>query len=83
MGFGEIKDRINVFDADAFRQVVTSRMPSMAGLLGSANTNWQDEVLQKSVSTQHNMTVRGKVFNRIPTRLSVGFANIEGNILTS
>jgi iron complex outermembrane receptor protein len=83
MGFGEIKDRINVFDGDAFRNLVTQRQPSMVDLLGTANTNWQDEIYQKSVSTQHNVTVRGQILGAIPTRLSIGFAGIEGNILTS
>jgi len=83
VGFGEIKDRISVFDGDSFRQLVNQRMPSMANLLGSANTNWQDEVLQESVSTQHNLSVRGQIFGFIPTRLSVNFSEIEGNILTS
>ena len=83
MGFGEIKDRINVFDGAAFRNLVAQKQPSMSGLLGTANTNWQDEIYQKSVSTQHNITARGQIFGIIPTRLSVGFAGIEGNILTS
>ena len=83
MGFGEIKDRVNVFDGDAFRNLVAQRQPSMADLLGTTNTNWQDEIYQKSVSTQHNLTARGQIFGTIPTRLSVGFAEIEGNILTS
>lgn len=83
MGFGEIKDRINVFDGDAFRNIVNQKQPNLVGLLGNANTNWQDEIYQKSVSTQHNLTAKGQIFGAIPTRLSIGFANIEGNILTS
>lgn len=83
MGFGEIRDRVNVFDGDAFRNLVAQKQPSMVGLLGTANTNWQDEIYQKSVSTQHNLTARGQIFGAIPTRLSVGLSGIEGNILTS
>ena len=83
MGFGEIRDRVNVFDGDAFRALIAQQQPSKVGLLGTANTNWQDEIYQKSVSTQHNLTARGEIFGAIPTRLSVGFAEIEGNILTS
>lgn len=83
MNFGEIRDRINVFDADAFRNLISQQRPQDVGMLGSANTNWQDEVLQKSVSTIHNITARGQIFGRIPTRLSVNFSEIEGNILTS
>ncbi|NVJ88833.1 MAG: TonB-dependent receptor [Flavobacteriaceae bacterium] len=83
VAFGEIKDRINVFGADEFRQLINQRQPSLAGILGNANTNWQDEVLQKSVSIQHNATVRGQIFGFLPTRLSINFSEIEGNILTS
>ncbi|MHB0753995.1 SusC/RagA family TonB-linked outer membrane protein [Polaribacter sp. M15] len=83
VNFGEIKDRISVFDADAYRQIVNQRRPGDVGLLGSANTNWQDEVLQKSVSTFHNLSVRGQILGFIPTRLSVNFSDVEGNILTS
>ena len=83
VAFGEIKDRINVFDGDAFRQIVAQRRPGDVGLLGNANTNWQDEIFQSSVSTQHNMTARGQLFGRIPARMSVSFAEIEGNLLTS
>jgi iron complex outermembrane receptor protein len=83
MGFGEIKDRVNVFDGDAFRAIIAQQQPGKVGLLGTANTDWQDEIYQKSVSTQHNLTARGQIFGAIPTRLSVGFAGIEGNILTS
>ena len=87
MGFGEITDRVNMYNAESFRSLVNSQpiTGSMipTSLLGDANTNWQDEIYQKSVSTQHNITIRGQVFKKIPTRLSIGFAAIEGNILTS
>lgn len=83
MNFGEIRDRISVFDGDTFRNIVAARRPGDVGLLGTANTNWQDEVLQKSFSTIHNISARGQIFGRIPTRLSVNFSEIEGTILTS
>ncbi len=83
MSFGEVRDRINVFNGDQFRALAPQKQPSLANLLGSANTNWQDEIYQKSVSTQHNLTARGQIFGKIPTRLSASIAGIEGNILTS
>ena len=83
IAFGEIRDRINVFDADAFRNIIGQRRPGDIGLLGNASTNWQDEEKKKSVSTQHNISARGEIFGFIPTRLSVNFSEIEGNILTS
>ena len=83
VAFGEIRDRVSVFDGDAFRNLIATRRPNDVGMLGTANTNWQNEIFQQSVSTQHNVSARGQIFKRIPTRLSVNFSEIEGNILTS
>jgi iron complex outermembrane receptor protein len=83
VAFGEIKDRKNVFDGDSFRSLIATRRPNDVGMLGTANTNWQDEIFQKSVSTQHNLSARGQIFGFIPTRISLNFSEIEGNILTS
>lgn len=87
VAMGEIKDRISVFDADAYRALINSQpIPGTTldtSLLGNANTNWQDEVFRSSVSTQHNITARGQILGFIPTRLSLNFSDIEGNLLTS
>ncbi|MCF2875130.1 MULTISPECIES: SusC/RagA family TonB-linked outer membrane protein [unclassified Tenacibaculum] len=81
--YGEIRDRINVFSADAFRSLIQQRRPQDAGLLGSANTNWQNEIFRTTGSSLTNLTAKGQIFGAIPTRLSLGFASQEGNILTS
>jgi len=85
--FGKVTDRVDVFSADEFRNFVNSQPISGTtldtNLLGTANTNWQDEVLQSTVSTQHNFTARGSIFNAIPTRMSLGFSELQGAILTS
>ncbi|WP_420553547.1 SusC/RagA family TonB-linked outer membrane protein [Tenacibaculum aiptasiae] len=81
--YGEIRDRINVFSADAFRSLIQQRRPGDVGLLGTANTNWQDEIFRSTGSSLTNLTAKGQIFGAIPTRLSLGFANQEGNILTS
>jgi TonB-linked SusC/RagA family outer membrane protein len=86
-GFGKVTKRVDVFSADAYRAFVNSQPISGTtldtSLLGAANTNWQDEVLQSTVSSQHNLTARGSLFDAIPTRLSLGFSNQQGAILTS
>tara|TARA_R110002049_G_scaffold24588_6_gene86952 strand:+ start:6115 stop:9048 length:2934 start_codon:yes stop_codon:yes gene_type:complete len=84
---GQVLDRIDVFNADEYRNLVNSQPISGTtidtSLLGTANTNWQDEILQNTVSTQHNITAKGSLFNKLPTRLSVGFSEQQGGILTS
>ncbi|KAB1158598.1 SusC/RagA family TonB-linked outer membrane protein [Tenacibaculum aiptasiae] len=81
--YGEIRDRINVFSADAFRNLIQQRRPQDASLLGNANTNWQNEIFRTTGSSLTNLTAKGQIFGAIPTRLSLGFASQEGNILTS
>ncbi len=84
---GSVNDRINVFNADQFRSLVNSQpvngVTLNTNLLGNANTDWQDEVLRNTLSSQHNLTARGALFERIPTRLTVNFSEIEGSLLTS
>lgn len=84
---GSVNDRINVYSADQFRNLVNSQpingVTLDTSLLGTANTNWQDEVLRNTLSGQHNLTARGSLFNKIPTRLTVNFTEIEGSLLTS
>jgi iron complex outermembrane receptor protein len=72
---GSVNDRIDVYTADQFRQLVNSQpingVTLDTSLLGNANTNWQDEVLRNTLSSQHNLTVSGSFFARIPTRRSI------------
>lgn len=81
--FGEVLDRVNVFSGDAFRSIVQQQRPGDVGLLGSANTNWQDEIFRTTGSSLINATVKGGILGFIPTRLSVGFTTQEGSLLTS
>lgn len=84
---GEVLDRVNVFSADEFRDLINSQPITGtnldASLLGNANTNWQNEILRSTVSSLYNITAKGALFGAIPARLSLGFAGIEGSVLTS
>ncbi|WP_299158499.1 SusC/RagA family TonB-linked outer membrane protein [uncultured Tenacibaculum sp.] len=81
--YGEVRNRINVFSADAFRNIIQQKRPGDVGLLGTANTNWQNEIFRTTGSSLTNLTAKGQIFGAIPTRLSLGFANQEGSLLTS
>ncbi len=83
VALGEIRDRITVFSANDFRDLITSRLPGDTGLLGSSNTNWQDQIYRKTTSTTHNLSARGSIYNAVPIRMSVGFNTQEGALLTS
>lgn len=85
--FGEITDRIDVFSADEFRNLVNSQPINgttlNTSLLGNSNTDWQDEIFRETVSAQHNVTLRGSLFKALPARFSFGVTKQEGALLTS
>jgi len=70
----------DVLSADEYRAVVntlgTSRTP-----LGTATTNWQDEIFQPAFTSEFNVSVSGAIKN-LPFRASVGFLDQEGNLKT-
>lgn len=54
--------------------------------LGTANTNWQDEILRTAIGQDHNLTFSGafgKGQNALPFRASVGYTNNNGIVKTS
>ncbi|RNC87698.1 MAG: SusC/RagA family TonB-linked outer membrane protein [Winogradskyella sp.] len=85
--FGEIDNTIDVLSADAFRNLVNSQPINGTtldtSLLGNASTDWQDEIYRETVSAIHNVTLRGQLFKRIPTRFSFGVTRQEGTLITS
>lgn len=76
---------VDVMSANDFKHFVTSKFGKgslQANALGSANTNWQKEVLRTSLSTDHNVSVSGAVAN-LPYRVSVGYTKENGIVKTS
>ncbi|KIX21685.1 TonB-dependent receptor [Flavobacterium sp. 316] len=80
---GKLVKKVSVFSADEFRDVVTAQFPEGVGLLGNANTDWQEEIYRKTDFIDNNISVRGNLFNRIPSRLSLGNTYQEGLRLTN
>ena len=85
--FGELTNRIDVFSGDEFRQLVASQPINGTtlneSLMGTASTNWQDEIFRNTVSSQHNISMQGSLFKAVPARFSFGMTNQEGAIITS
>ena len=48
-----------------------------------ANTDWQDQILRNSFSTDHSLSARANIFGDIPFRASLGYNNTEGLVKTS
>lgn len=78
-----IRDQVDVLSADEFREVITDVYgQSGADFLGSANTDWQDEIYDNAFSQDHNLSVTGAIKN-LPYRASIGYSGNEGILRTS
>ncbi len=86
MTVSEIKDYIDVLDADEFRALVNERAAISSSvnpaLMGNAKTNWQDEIFQTAIGHEHNLSVSG-AFQDVPYRASVGYTDQFGILRTS
>ncbi|MEN9335300.1 MAG: Vitamin transporter BtuB [Bacteroidota bacterium] len=83
--------KINTTSADEFRSFVTNPAnialynidPNRVARLGTANTNWQDEIFSNSVTVDNFVSMRGALFGKLPTSFSYGHSYIPGILETS
>ena len=78
-----VAKKVDVYSADEFRNIITTYVPSRVGLLGTGNTDWQDEIYRNGITFSNDLSLRGNFLKVIPTRLSVGKTNIDGVLETS
>ncbi|WP_379969538.1 SusC/RagA family TonB-linked outer membrane protein [Epilithonimonas sp. UC225_85] len=79
---------VDVLDADQYRSFVNeiaatnTTVANQAFRLGTANTNWQDEIYQKAWGTDNNIALSGGIKN-LPYRLSIGYNEQNGIVKTN
>jgi len=76
---------LDVMTGDEYRSFIknmygTESIPYRA--LGTASTNWQDEIYRTAFSHDHNVTVSG-AYKTLPYRVSVGYTDQQGILKTS
>lgn len=80
---------IDVMNGDEYRDFirnhpqVTDLMINALDLYPNVSTDWQDEVLRTSVSTEHNLSAFGSIGQTLPYRVSLGYTNQNGILKTS
>jgi iron complex outermembrane receptor protein len=78
-----IMDYVSVLSADQLRALIDSTgNETQAALLGTASTDWQNEIYRSPLSADQNLTFTGGVKD-LPYRLTVGYANQNGILLRS
>ncbi|MFZ0597083.1 MAG: TonB-dependent receptor plug domain-containing protein, partial [Flavobacterium sp.] len=79
VGINTVANTVDVMSADQYRELVNTKgSPAQQALLGTANTNWQDEIFHTALTTNNNISVSGALFNKLPVRLSVGNVDNPG-----
>lgn len=88
---------LDVLSADEYRSLIAkkfgtdlytldsngNKVPTAYSRLGSANTNWQNEIFRTALSHDHNVAVSGQIGDWLPYRVSAGYTNQQGIIKTS
>lgn len=74
----------DVLTADEFRKYVleNATQQKYKNMLGTANTNWQDQIYQKAWGTDNNVSLSGGI-KGLPYRLSLGYTEQNGIVKTN
>ncbi|WP_394748208.1 SusC/RagA family TonB-linked outer membrane protein [Spongiimicrobium salis] len=84
VGYQTLADTIDVFSGDEFRALIQERRPQDVGLLGNANTNFQEEIYQEQFISDNNFSIKGSLFKgNLPARFSARYTNRPGLRRTS
>ena len=76
---------LKLMNGDEYREFITNKYGAgsdAAKALGTANTDWQNEIYRTALSHDHNVAVQG-AFKNLPYRVSVGYTGQQGILKTS
>lgn len=88
VSFGTLMNRLETLTGDQTRAYAMSLGYTRDEMkfLGTANTDWQDQIYRTAVSTDHNVSLMGGFKNKnvdMPYRASIGYTLQNGTIKTS
>ncbi|MFE3847088.1 SusC/RagA family TonB-linked outer membrane protein [Flavobacterium sp. LB3P45] len=74
----QVVNKVDALSSTQFRDYIAANgSPAQQGLLGGADTNWQNEIFRTAIGTDHNIALTGGSDN-VVYRASVGYANLNG-----
>ena len=77
-----IAKEVSVLNATQMRSVVNANgTAAQIALLGSANTNWQNQIFHTAIGTTNDLSIAGGIKN-LPYRVSLGYQNQDGILRT-
>ena len=82
LSFGKVSKKYDVMTGDEFRNYVKTVLGQEGNGLGTANTDWQDQIYRTAISTDHQISITGATKN-MPYRVSLGYTDEQGIVKTS
>ncbi len=87
-GYQTLADKIDLFTAAEYRDLIARRVEEgQTGIsvaqLGTANTDWQDEIYQEEFTIDNSISLSGAILEKLPARLSIGNTQQPGLRKTS
>jgi TonB-dependent starch-binding outer membrane protein SusC len=77
-----IAKEVSVLNAEQMRSVVEANgTAAQIALLGSANTNWQNQIFHTAIGTTNDLSIAGGI-KGLPYRVSLGYQNQDGILRT-
>ena len=82
---------VDVLDGDEYRTLINGLVEegfsgidqTAADRLGTANTNWQEEIFRTAVSHNHNIGASGTIGDILPFRATYGYTDQQGILKTT
>ncbi|NNK89040.1 MAG: TonB-dependent receptor [Saprospiraceae bacterium] len=84
ISFSNPYNKVDVLSADEFRTTIAEQFDAdhpAHDLVGSANTDWQDEIYETAIGYDHNISLTGSV-KELPYRVSIGYSDKNGILKT-
>lgn len=82
LSFANKTGEVDVLTADQVREIVNQLgSAKQKSQVGTANTNWQDEIYHTAVSTDNNLSISGGI-KKLPYRVSFGYSYLNGILRT-
>lgn len=77
-----ITKKVSVLSGDQVRDIVNANgTAAQKAMLGSANTDWQNEIYRAATGTDNNISVSGGI-KKFPYRFSLGYQYLDGVLKT-
>ena len=77
-----ITDKVEVLNGDQVRSIVNALgTPEKKAMLGTFNTDWQEQIYQTAIASDNNISLTGGL-KGLPFRVSLGYLNQEGVLKT-